>query len=166
MNNHKIEELIPQQDEGDYNKLLPAFLDIWNDSENIRFLTLTLQPFKEEITGSWFKNHMNYYCRYFIVQDNSDKILAISAVKINLEGFEIIGLGVKPNAKGKGIGSSLISHAITLASSLGYKAVDCSVVVDNIKMLRLLLQFEFTPIEIMYHARADGVDLMQMKRYL
>lgn len=60
----------------------------------------------------------------------------------------------------------MIVHAIGLAVDLGYKAVDCSVFVNNFKMLRILLKLEFVPVRIEYHARADGVDLVRMKKCL
>ena len=164
----QIKELVPQNSVADLNNILPAFLFIWNHPENHKFLSYTLQPFQKEMVGSWFKNHLDMGVRYFVaVSDDGGEILGMSTIKIDfIEGFEIIGLGVRPKAKQKGIGSSLIAHAITLAGELGFKAVDSGLVADNFKMMRLLTQFEFMPVKINHNARADGVDLVYMRKYL
>ncbi len=75
-------------------------------------------------------------------------------------------MGVLPEYKRMGIGSSLINNAIDLASQLGFKAIDAGVLTDNLNMMRLLLSFEFTPVRFNYHARADGADVLFMKRYI
>ena len=168
MSYFQIKELVPQNSEADFNNILPAFLSIWNHSENHRFLSFTLQPFQKETASSWFKHHLDMGVRYFVaVSDDGGEILAMSTIKIDLiEGFEIIGLGVRPKAKKRGIGSSLIAHAISLAQDLGFKAVDSGLVADNFKMMRILIQFEFMPVKINHNARADGVDLVYMRKYL
>ena len=166
MKEYSIIEIIPQNNKDDFKKLLPAFLSIWNNPENFKYLSLTFQPFQKEIVSSWFSNHLDRDARYFVAVDDHREIFGISAIKANsIEGFEIIGLGVQPKEKCKGIGSSLITHAIHLAIDLGYKAVDCRVLANNIKMLRILLKLEFIPVQIEYHARADGVDLIHMRKY-
>jgi ribosomal protein S18 acetylase RimI-like enzyme len=167
MTEHKIVELIPQNNEEDYNMILPAFLSIWNDLEHHKFLTFTLQLFTKEMASSFFKHHLDQGCRYFAVIDDLKTIFALSVIKINnIESFDILGLGVRPEFKHKGIGGSLIKHAIDLAASLGFKAIDASVFADNTNMMRVLLSFNFMPIRINNHARADGIDLVVMKKYL
>lgn len=91
MKGHLIKEMIPQNNEDDLNKLLPDFLSIWNNPENLKFLSLTLQPYQEETVNNWFSNHLNNGTRYFVVVDDDKEILRISAIKANvIEGFEII----------------------------------------------------------------------------
>ena len=75
-------------------------------------------------------------------------------------------MGVQPEFKRKGIGSSLIKHAIDLASDQNFQAVDAGLFTDNINMMRILLSFNFMPIRLNHHARADGMDLLYMKKYL
>ncbi len=162
-----IKEMIPQNNINDYNNLLEAFISIWNDPENLKYLSLTMKPFQEETISYWLSNHLDQGGQYFVVQEDQGEILGISAVKINnIEGFELIGLGVRPKAKRAGIGSSLILHAINLANDLRYKAVDGSLFADNFIMMRILLQFKFMPVQIKHHARTDGTDLVCMKKYL
>ena len=167
MSEHKIIELIPQNNEEDYNLILPAFLKIWNNPKNHKFLSFTLQPFTKEMASYWFKHHLDQGGRYFAVIDEKRTILGLLVIKINqIETFEISGLGVQPEFKRKGIGSSLIKHAIDLASDQNFQAVDAGLFTDNINMMRILLSFNFMPIRLNHHARADGMDLLYMKKYL
>ena len=164
---YKIIELIPQNSEKDYNAILPAFLSIWNDPENNKYLSLTLQQFSKESASYWFKNHLDLGGRYFAAVDDSNTILGLSVVKINqVETFEIFGLAVRPEYKAKGIGGSLIKNSVDFAAGLGFRAIDVSVYTDNIVMMRLLLSFHFIPVRLNYHSRADGVDIVVMKKYL
>jgi|GEM_PF-4271273 hypothetical protein len=41
MEDYLIKEMVPQNNKSDFNNLLPAFMSIWNDPENHRFLSLT-----------------------------------------------------------------------------------------------------------------------------
>lgn len=167
MKEYLLIEMTPQNNKDDFNRLLPAFLSIWNNPENLNYLSLTFQHIQKETVSDWFSNHIDRNTRYCVAVDEHREILGLSAMKANsIEGFEIIGLGVQPKAKRQGVGSSLITHAIHLAIDLGYKAVDCRVLANNINMLRILLKLEFLPVQISYHARVDGVDLIQMKKYL
>ena len=58
------------------------------------------------------------------------------------------------------------NNLFELAKELDYKAVDALVFTDNLNIIRLLLSFEFLPVNILHHVRADGIDLMSMKKYL
>ena len=167
MSERKIVELIPQNNKEDYDLILPAFLKIWNDPENHRFLSFTLQPFTEEMANFWFRNHLDQGGRYFAVIDEEKTILGLLVIKINqIETFEIMGLAVRPEFKNKGIGSSLIKHTIDLANKMNFRAVDAGLFVDNTAMMRILLSYKFMPTSLKHHARADGTDLLYMKRYL
>jgi len=162
-----IKEMIPQKNEEEFNFLLPAFLSIWNDPENLKYLSLSLQPLSKEVVKCWLSTHLDNNGRYIVGSDDRGEILGLAVIKTsNVEGFEIIGLGVQPKAKSQGIGSSLISHVISIAKDLDYKAVDISLFADNFIMMRILLRYEFMPVDIKHHARADGVGLLCMKRFL
>lgn len=57
MKNVSIREFVPQDRVDDREDLLTAFLDIWNTSENLKFLSYTLKPFEPEMVRFWFENH-------------------------------------------------------------------------------------------------------------
>ena len=65
-----------------------------------------------------------------------------------------------------GIGELLIECALDVARSKGFKAVDVAVFADNKRMLRLVLKLDFIPIRMQHHMRADGADVVYLKRYL
>jgi ribosomal protein S18 acetylase RimI-like enzyme len=167
MQTFSIKEFIPEDRVDDKKALLPAFLEIWNAPENLKYLSFTLKPFEPEIVGFWLDNHKEQGGRYFCALNNNNEILGISVVKVSpIDGFEIYGIGVKPELKEHGIGSELIKHAIGVAENVGFKLVDALVFADNAAMLRLLLSLGFIPTGMEYHKRSDGADIVHLKRYL
>jgi len=75
MKEYLIIEMILQNSKDDLNKLLPEFLSIWNNPENLNYLSLTFQPFQKEIVSSWFANHLDREARYFVAVDDHGTIL-------------------------------------------------------------------------------------------
>ena len=161
-----IRELIPEDDAVDKNAILAAFLEIWNVPDNLKYLSFTLKPFDQKTVNAWFDNHKEQGIRYFCALDKDDGILGIIIVKVNpVVGFEIYGVGVRPEFKRQGIGRKLIEYAISIASKLSYKVIDTVVFADNSIMLRLLLSLKFVPTGMDYNKRSDGVDIVHLKRY-
>lgn len=163
----KIKEFIPQESVEDKDRLLPAFLKIWNAPENLKYLSVTLAPFSQELVRTWLEHHKDNGGRYFCALDNRDEITGILVFKISpLDGCEIYGVGVDPKYKGKGIGRQLVEHAVCTAVSHGCRALDALVFADNAKMLRLLIAQGFVPVGMVHHKRADGADAVMLKKYL
>jgi ribosomal protein S18 acetylase RimI-like enzyme len=162
-----IREMVPQANRDDLNLLLPAYLKIWNDPENLKYLSITQKPFEEKTVSLWFSNHLIQGGHYYAAIESGNRVSGIIVVKINpIEGFEIFGIGVLPNSKGNGIGTRLLNHAVSVATTQGFKAIDILVFVDNFPMLQLLLSLSFIPIRIDYNRRADGIDILALKKYL
>jgi len=162
-----IKEFIPEDRADDKDALLPAFLEIWNSSENLKFLSLTLKPFEPETVNYWLENHKEQSGRYFCAIDSHEKILGILVIKVNsVTGFEIFGVGVFPGLKRQGIGRELLNHAVDIAEELGFKDINAMVFADNVAMLRLLLSLGFIPTSMEHHKRSDGADTVHLKRYL
>jgi len=140
-------------------QLLPAYLGIWNVAESLKFLSYSLRPYEENIVRGWLQDHISFGVRYFAATDDQNSVLGICVIRTDALGaFEILGLGVRPDAKGHGLGRELLSHALTLARSEGVTCVEASVFADNARMLRLVLSLDFVPVRIDYHRRADGAD--------
>jgi len=159
----RIREFIPGDSTDDRNALLLAYLEIWNTPENLKYLSLTLKPFDQDTADIRPDDYRDRGVRFYCATDKDGRILGIAIIKVNpIGGFEIYGVGVRPDSKGQGVGSELIQHAICVASELEYKAIDAIVVADNTVMLRLLLSFGFLPVGMDYHKRSDGADIVHI----
>ena len=80
--------------------------------------------------------------------------------------MELLGLTVMKDSQNRGIGRALVEHCVEFARKKGHKAIDVHVYADNKRMLRLVIGQDFIPVEIKYRARADGGDMVRLKRYL
>ena len=151
----RVEERVP---------LTEAFLDIWNTEENLRYLSPTLKPFDRETVAYWLENHQAMGGRYFCASEREGRILGIAVVKVDpVEGIELFGLGVRPEAQRGGIGGRLVERVVALVEELGFRALDAEVFADNVAMLRLLLARGFRPVGMVFNRRADGMDGVRMR---
>ncbi|MDC0833203.1 hypothetical protein AY599_05150 [Leptolyngbya valderiana BDU 20041] len=162
-----IKEFVPEDRLEDKEILLSSFLEIWNSPEHLKYLSYTLKPLERDLVIAWIEHHERSGIRYFCAVDRDERVVGIAVLKINaIDGFELYGLGVRPNFKNQGIGRKLIEAAIDLAQKLQFKAIEVIVFADNSKMLRLVISLGFIPIAINYHKRADGADTVVLKKYL
>jgi ribosomal protein S18 acetylase RimI-like enzyme len=162
-----VREFTPQRVPADFARLVPAFLEIWNAPENLKYLSLSLRPFEEPIVQGWFKDHLAAGVRYFAALGERDEILGISVLRSDPVGMhELFAVGVRPGLQRRGIGSQLVSHSLGTARSEGFACTEASVFADNVRMLRLLLSLGFVPVRIDHHRRADGADLVVLHRRL
>lgn len=167
MKNIIIQEFFPEDRVDDRNRLAPVFSEIWNATENQKYLSFTLKPFDRKTIRNWLENHKEIGGHFFCAVNEKGEIHGIAVVKANpIEGFEIYGIGVRPRFKRQGIGRKLIEQAVNRAITLDYKAVYTSVFADNSAMLRILLSLDFIPVGMDYHKRADGADVVHMEKRL
>ena len=162
-----IRECHPQTSAADRDRLLPAFLSIWNHPEHLSFLSPSLRPFEEAQLRAWFATHLDQGGRYFVATDGNARIVGISLLKSDpVVGFEVMGLGVAPDAKRRGIGRRLLANAERLAADDGHHAVQVAVFADNAAMLCLLLTAGYIPIRLDAHVRADMADMVVLRKRL
>lgn len=162
-----IYEFIPQRNPKELEKLLDAYLQIWNQEDRRHFLSYTGIPFQEDTVRTWLETHLDSGVRYHVVTDEDEEIIGIAVTQADtVRGFELVGLGVKSKHRRQGIGGELIKHVIDLARQTGYQAVDLKVFADNATMLRLVLSLDFIPVDIDHRQRADGADIVYLKKYL
>jgi ribosomal protein S18 acetylase RimI-like enzyme len=162
-----IRQLIPQTSETDFNLLLPAYLELANAPEALKYLSYTHIPFSQAQVSAWFRSHLESGVEYHADCAGDGQIQGIAVVKANpLQGFELLGLVVRPECRGAGVGRRLVAHAVDLAQGRGYQAVETSVFADNRPVLRLVIGLGFIPVGMTPHARADGADNVHLKRYL
>ena len=155
----------PLDNKSDFDRLTNLLLKCLEDDESFRFLSYSLIKFDKDTIESLTKNHNEQGIEY-IVSETNRLFYGILAYKKNkFQGFELFLLAVDKGNQRKGIGQSLINECIRIADLDNYKSIDSFVFADNKKMLRLLIKNGFRPIEIQYHSRADGMDLIKLRKY-
>lgn len=162
-----IKELIPETNPEDVELLVPAYLAIWNHPDNLQFLSFTGRRFEEAQLRDWCSRHVVAGVRYFCAFEGEQDIIGILVTRESpLEGFELFSVGVFPDQHRHGVGTSLIKHGLSVASSGGFQAVDGQVYATNAPMLCLLLNQDFVPVRIEHHRGPRGEDLVHLKKYL
>ena len=161
-----IKELIPQAN-ADHAKLLKPFLtQVYFEPDVQRYITYTLRPFSEETIDNWLATHLDDNVRYYaFLKDNVIAGLAFGQ-ESEEHGYELVGLMVLPDYQRSGIGRALVQHVIDIAKSADWKSMLVRVFADNSRMLKLVIDYGFLPIQIDYHKRADGADVVYLKKYL
>lgn len=161
-----VRKIKPLQNKSDFNKLVRAIVGFNTDEESLRFLSFTLLPLDEEDIIRFTENHEEMGIEY-IVYEQDGLFTGILAYKKNkFEGFELYLLGVDSGFQKRGIGQLLITECIRIAKLEEFKCINCSVFADNKNMLRLLIKNDFRPLEIQHHARADGMDMLKLRKCL
>ena len=162
-----IREYFPETSQKDRDALLGAYMKIWNHPDNLKYLSYTQRPFDKEAINKFFSNHIEMGVHYYAACNKTKNKCGVAVAGANpIEGFEIIGLGVQADLKGKGIGTELLKFVLKVAEDSDFKTVDTIVFADNIPMLRLLLSMGFIPVHMGYNLRADGADSVRMRKTL
>lgn len=160
------QELVPQQNSKDTDSLKTFLIAMYNDPQVRQFITYTLRPFSEKQIDLWLSSHVDDNVRYFSFIQN-DHIAGLAIVGEHEErGCELIGLLVLPDYQGQGIGRTLVQHVFQLAKQSGWLSIDVRVFADNKKMLKLMIDEDFIPVRMEYHKRADGTDVVHLKKHL
>jgi ribosomal protein S18 acetylase RimI-like enzyme len=163
----KIIHYYPNKSTEYFRKLADAYFKLFNSKDNLKFLSLSNQPFDYNTISSFLKNSSQEELDYYVALSSDEEIIGIAAFEYDLiKGFKVIGIVVDNNYRLKGLGRALIDKGIDIAYEKGFKSIDMSVFVDNKAMMLLLIKMDFKPIKIETHARFDGEDLIHWKRYL
>jgi ribosomal protein S18 acetylase RimI-like enzyme len=150
----------------DFDSLTTSLMRFLNDPDSFKFLSFSLINFDKEVIERMTNQHRESGIDY-LVYENGGVFSGILAVKRKLsKGFELFLLAVDRDKQNTGIGQSLINECLTLALSENFKSIDSFVFADNKNMLRLLIKNDFRPVDIQYHARADGMDLIKLRKYI
>ncbi len=139
-----------------FSKLTNAYLKLFNNKENLRFLSFTNIPFDTNTITSFLKNTSVEDVEYYVAISHKNDVIGISAFESDLiKGFNIIEVVVDSSYREYGIGSSLINKGIELAEKKGFKVIDINVFADNTPMLILLLKMDFKIVRIENQMRSD-----------
>jgi GNAT superfamily N-acetyltransferase len=144
-----------------------AYLRLFNDPENLPFLSVTGIPFKRETVETWLREADAAGIEYHAAVGEDGGIHAIMVVREHpVDAFEVLGIVVEEGYRRMSIGARLLETAVRRAKEKGYRAVSVAVFANNKKMLLLAVQQDFKPVGIEYHAKWNGEDIVHLKRYL
>lgn len=156
----------PLDNKTDFDNLTDLLSKCLDNNEWFKFLSYSLIKFDKETIENLIKKHKEKGIDY-IVHETNDLFSGVLAFKKNkFMGFELFLLVVDRDNQKKRIGQNLINECIKIATNDNFKSIDSFVFADNKKMLRLLIGNDFRPIDIQFHARADGMDLIKLRKYL
>ncbi|MDG5816263.1 GNAT family N-acetyltransferase [Chitinispirillales bacterium ANBcel5] len=163
----EIVELNYKSSDKDKGRYIRAHTEIWNNPENHKYLSFTGQPFSDSMLEEWIYGlNKDSQMRYFTAI-KTDIVIGIIVLKADvLNGFEICGLGIKPNFKRQGIGNQLVQKAIADAKNSNYRAIQTLVYADNLPMLMLTIKNGFQPYRIDINQRYDGANIVALKKQL
>ena len=89
-----IRELVPENCAEDMEVLAPAYLEIWNHPDNLRFLSFTGRAFEDEQLRQWCGAHLQAGVRYFGAFRPERRLAAMLLTRQNpTEGFELLSIG-------------------------------------------------------------------------
>jgi len=156
----------PLDNKTDFDNLTDLLSKCLDNDEYFKFLSYSLIKFDKKTIENLTKNHKENGIDY-IVYETNDLFSGVLAFKKNkFQGFELFLLAVDRDNQKKGIGQNLINECIKIAVNDNFKSIDSFVFTDNKKMLRILINNDFIPIDIQFHTRADGMDLIKLRKYL
>ncbi len=156
----------PLESKTDFDNLTDLLSRCLNNDEFFKFLSYSLIKFDKETIESLTKSHKENGIDYIIYETNNSFLGVLAFKKSKFQGFELFLLAVDKDNQKKGIGQNLINECIKIAVNDNFKSIESFVFSDNKKMLRLLIKNDFRPIDIQFHSRADGMDLIKLKKYL
>lgn len=156
----------PLDNKTDFDNLTDLLSKCLDNEEYFKFLSYSLIKFYKKTIENLTKNHRENGIDY-IVYETNNLFSGVLAFKRNkFQGFELFLLAVDRDNQKRGIGQDLINECIKIATNDNFKSIDSFVFADNKKMLRLLINNDFRPIDIKFHTRADGMDLIKLRKYL
>ena len=99
-----------------FSKLENAYLELFNEKDTLKYLSISGVNFNSHIITSFLKNSVQEEVEYYIALSSNNDIIGISAFKNDvIKGFEIIGTVVHKNHRFKGVGKALIEEGLKLA---------------------------------------------------
>lgn len=139
---------------------------LYNNKDDFKYLSFTGIKFTDELHDYWRESFNPSNKEYLIVKENFKFIGLCIIVKDILDKFEILGLIVDANYRRKNIATRCLLAAAKKAEQYGFKAVHLKVFCDNKAMLINVIKLGYKPINIEYHKRYDGEDLLTLVKYL
>lgn len=156
----------PLDNKTDFDNLTDLLSRCLDHDEFFKFLSYSLIRFDKKTIENLTKTHKENGIDYIVCETNNLFSGVLAFKKSKFHGFELFLLVVDKDNQKMGIGQDLISECVKIAENDNFKSIESFVFADNTKMLRLLIKNDFRPIDIQFHARADGMDLIKLRKYL
>jgi len=139
---------------------------LFDKEDDFKFLSFTGIKHTAELHTYWRESFDPANKEYLIVKDGLNFVGLCIIIKDILDKFEILGLIVDPDYRRKNIASQCLLTAEKKALKYGFSAVHVKVFCDNVAMLTSVIKLGYKPINIEYHKRYDGEDLLSLVKYL
>jgi len=121
---------------------LPEIVSIYNEAVEDRFATADLSPVTVEERAEWFREHdPSTFPIYVFEEGQVEGWCSLSAYRRGreaLSGTAEVSYYVRRTARGRGVGSSLVRHAVAEAPRLGKRVLFGIVLERNAASTRLL----------------------------
>ena len=93
--NINIKQVCADSEKVDIDRFIDTFLELFNDKQNLLFLSLTDIPFTREILQTWMIEARQSGVEYYVACEQAGNIIGITSIRFNLvEAFEILALVV------------------------------------------------------------------------
>lgn len=139
---------------------------LFDNEDDFKYLSLTGIKHTDELHNYWRESFDPANKEYLIVKDDLNIIGLCIIIKDITDKFEILGLIVNAGYRRKNIATRCLLAAEKKAAKSGFKAVHLKVFCDNRAMLMNVIKLGYKPININYHKRYDGEDLLTLVKYL
>lgn len=163
----EIKQIWYNSKKNDIDRFIYTFLKLFNNDENLQYLSFTNIPFSIDMIKNWLKDGKQSGVEYYVALGDNENIVGILTIQFNtVEIFEILSVVVDNRYRNIGVGNLLLKKVIEKAKEKGFKSVDIAVFADNRSMLSLVIKNYFKPVKIEYRKRFDGEDIVYLKKYL
>jgi len=127
---------------------LPAINDIYNQAVRQRFCTAHLEPVGLNERERWFGAHHQSHFPVFVIERNSEVVGWVSLGPYRedrqaLSHVAEVSYYVDEEARGQGIGSRLLEHAVQVAPEYGFSVLVAILLNRNPASIALLEKFGF-----------------------
>jgi L-amino acid N-acyltransferase YncA len=142
---------------------LPTIVAIYNTTIASRLVTADLEPVSVESRHAWFDAHSPERRPLWMAYDGVQLIGWLSFSDFYgrpaYNGTSEISIYLDENARGKGYGKAMLTHALEVAPSLGVKSVLGFIFGHNEPSLKLFRRFGFTDWGVLQRvANLDGIE--------
>lgn len=149
-------------------ELIDKFLELHNQEQNLKMLSFTGIPFGGEFFRELVNSTENVMgIKQFHIFNVENEFCGFIVTKESIMyGFELLSIAIVNNKRNKGYATALINFACNYAKTKNYKQLFANVFADNKKILKLLIDLDFIPVNIQHHSRYDGADLIVLQKQL